>query len=82
MKISIWLAAGVISLSSNFVLAHGFHVNEKEIAATLAAPAELNAEFRNEIRELRAESDRLHRIGKHNEAELKKSQAAKLEQNK
>ncbi len=82
MKIFSGLLAGIISLSSSVVMAHGFHVDEKEIAATLAAPAELSGTYRDDISQLRADSERLHRIGKHHEAEAATSQAVKLEQKK
>lgn len=78
MKIAGLVLAGLVGLNSLAVLAHGFHVDAKEVAAALAAPEDLSDAYREEIRRLRAESERLHRIGKHHEAEAVNEQAAKL----
>ena len=67
---------GVIALSSGFAMGHGFHVDAKEIAAALAATPETAQAYRDEVRKLRAESEKTHRMSKHHEIEISKQQAA------
>ncbi len=82
MKIAGLLLAGVMGWSATAVMAHGFHVDAKELAAALSAAPALSDTYRDEVRKLRAESERLHRLGKHNESEAATDQAAKLLQKK
>ncbi len=79
MKISGICVAGVIALGSGFAMGHGFHVDAKEVAAALEVGEQPSAAYREDLKRLRAEGERLHRVGKHREAERVIEQAAKLE---
>jgi hypothetical protein len=74
--------AGAIALSSGFAMGHGFHVDAKEVAAALEVGEQPSAAYQVEVKRLRAESERLHRVGKHHEAERVIEQAAKLQDRK
>jgi hypothetical protein len=82
VKISAVCVVGAIALSSGFAMGHGFHVDAKEVAAALEVGVQPSAAYREEVKRLRAESERLHRVGKHHEAEQMIEQAAKLEYKK
>ena len=79
MKIAGIYLVGTIALSSGFAMGHGFHVDAKEVAAALEVGARPTNAHREEVKRLRAESERLHRVGKHHEAERLIEQAAKLQ---
>ena len=70
---------GAVALGSGIAMGHGFHVDAKEIMAALATGAQPSAAYREEVKRLRAESERLHRVGKHHESEQAIEQAAKLQ---
>ncbi len=82
MKIAGMCLVGVMALSSGLAMGHGFHLDAKEIAAALEVGAEPSNAHREEVRRLRAESERLHRVGKHHEADRVIEQAAKLRHKK
>jgi hypothetical protein len=73
---------GIIALSSGFASSHGFHVDGKEVAAALEVGAQPTSAYQAEVTRLRLESERLHRVGKHHEAERVIEQAVKLEYKK
>ena len=76
MKIASLVVAGMISLSGSMALAHGLHVDSKEVAAALTATSESTEAYRDELRKLRAESEKQHRLSKHHEMESIEQQAA------
>ena len=78
MKIVGLLVAGLMGLSSTLTMAHGVHMDVHEIKAALAAAPELPDAYRSEVQRLRAESESLHRLGKHHESEKAVEQAATL----
>jgi hypothetical protein len=82
VKIAGICVAGAIALSSGFAMSHGFHVDAKEVAAALEVGEQPSVAYQVEVKRLRAESERLHRVGKHREAERVIEQAAKLHDKK
>jgi hypothetical protein len=78
VKITGIFVAGAIALSSEFAIGHGFHVDAKEVAAALEISEQPSVAYQAEVKRLRAESERLHRVGKHHDAERVIEQAAKL----
>lgn len=79
MKIAGICVVAAMALSSRFAMSHGFHVDAKEVAAALEVSEQPSAAYREEVKRLRADSERLHRVGKHQEAVQVIEQAAKLE---
>lgn len=63
--------------SGGVVVAREFRLDVNELAWTLAAPARLNAVYRDEIRLRRSENEPLHRVGKHRDTAATKPQMAK-----
>ncbi len=76
MKIASLVVAGMTSLSGSMALAHGLHVDAKEMAAVLTVTSESTEASRDEVRKLRAESEKQHRLSKHHEVESIEQQAA------
>jgi hypothetical protein len=79
VKIAGMGLVGIIALGSGLALGHGFHVDANEVAAAVEVGAEPTTAYREKVERLRAERERLHRIGKHFEAEQAIEQAAKLQ---
>lgn len=82
MKIAGICVVAAMALSSGFAMSHGFHVDAKEVAAALEVSEQPSAAYREEVKRLRADSERLHRVGKHQEAVQVIEQATKLEYKK
>jgi hypothetical protein len=82
VKIAGMCLVGVVALSSGLAMGHGFHVDAEEVAAVLEVGEQPSAMYREEVKRLRAESERLHRVGKHHEADRVIEQAAKLRHKK
>ena len=76
MKIAGLVVAGILSLGGSMSMAHGLHVDAKEIAAVLNGGSETPETYRDEVRKLRAESEKQHRLGKHHDAQFKAQQTA------
>jgi hypothetical protein len=76
VKIADLCLVGTVALSSGIAMGHGFHVDSKEIAAVLTTTFESTEASRDEVRKLRAESEKQHQLSKHHDLELIEQQAA------
>lgn len=78
MKLKALILGAAFALFSGTALAFHCPKDMKEIDAALAAKPKLTAAQMSEVKELRAEGEKLHKAGKHQESVDKLGQAKQI----